>query len=97
MDNRLDLFNDINKYLKTTTDDDAILVLFHNKKDGDCFTALAGDWEILSALFSTKGYVNFDKGDKEEFDNIKKMILNTAYNICMTDELIKEQFKNKLL
>ena len=97
MDLRLDFFNALNQYSKDLTDDDALLVLSHNKRDGDCITLLAGDWEILSSLFSIKGYVNLEEGNSEQYNNIKAMILNTAYNICMTDEKIKEQFKTNLL
>lgn len=96
MDLRLDFFNALNEYSSGLTEDDALLVLSHNKKDGDCITLLAGDWEILSVLFSVKGYVNLDQGNREQYDNIKEMILNIAFNICMTDEEIKEIFKIKL-
>ena len=54
MDYRLDMFNSVKKYLSNIDENDAILVLMHNKKDGDCFTALGGDWEILSSLFSVQ-------------------------------------------
>jgi len=96
MDNRLDFFNLIKKYSATLTDDDALLVLSHNKKDGDCITSLVGDWEILSVLFSQKGYVNLTEGTEEMFNNIKKMILNTAYNICVTDDNYKKLMLKKL-
>ena len=96
MDLRLDFYNELNKYVDEFTEDDALLVLSHNKKDGDCLTLLAGDWEILSALFSTKGYVNLTDDNREQYDNIKKMLLNTAYNICMTDNKYKRKFINGL-
>ena len=86
MDNRLDFFSYAEEHAETLTNDDALLILSHNKKQGDCFVSLVGDWEILSVLLSQKGYVNYEKGNTEQFENIKKMILNTAYNICMTDE-----------
>lgn len=97
MDLRLDFFNALNTYTETLTDDDALLVLSHNKKDGDCVTLLAGDWEILSSLFSTKGYVNFENGNKEQFENIKKMILNTAFNICATDDDVRNKFMQEIV
>lgn len=92
MDLRLDFYNELNKYSDGLTDDDALLVLSHNKKDGDCITLLAGDWEILSSLFSINGYVNLNEGNEDQFIKIKEMILNTAYNICMTDDKYKEKF-----
>lgn len=97
MDLRLDFYNSLNEYASELTEDDGLLVLSHNKRDGDCITLLAGDWEILSSLFSVKGYVNLDSGNTEQYENIKKMILNTAFNIIMTDEEVKETFKKALL
>lgn len=96
MDNRLDFFNYLNNYKSKLTSDDALLVLSHNKKDGDCITFLSGDWEILSSLFSIEGYVNFNEGNKEQFENIKNAILNTAFNICMTNSKIKSEFLKQL-
>ena len=92
MDSRLDFFNTLNKYANKLTDNDALLVLSHNKKDGDCITLLAGDWQLLSSLFSVKGIVNFSEGDIKQFENIKKMILNTAFNICVIDTKYKDKF-----
>ena len=96
MDLRLDFYNELNKYSDHLTNDDALLVLSHNKRDGDCVTLLAGDWQILSSLFSVKGYINLTETNKEQFNNVKKMILNTAYNICMADDECKEKFINGL-
>lgn len=92
MDLRLDFFNALNDYAKELTKDDALLVLSHNKKDGDCITLLTGDWEILSSLFSVNGYVNLTEGTQTQFDNIKYAIINTAFNICMTDEKYRVKF-----
>jgi hypothetical protein len=92
MDNRLDFFNSLNNYSATLTEDDAVLVLSHNKKDGDCVSVLLGDWEILSMLLSTEDYVNFKDGNKEQFENIKKCILNSAFNICMNNKETKDKF-----
>jgi hypothetical protein len=91
MDSRLDFFSELNEYAGKLTNDDALLVLSHNKKDGDCIIMLVGDWELLSSLFSVKNYVNLT-GNIEQFENIKKMILNTAFNICATDQKYKDKF-----
>lgn len=96
MDLRLDFFNEINEYSKKLTDDDALLILSHNKRDGDCITLLSGDWEILSSLFSIDGYVNLTEGNQAQFLEIKRMILNTAYNICATDSEYRDKFINGL-
>ena len=95
MDNRLDFFNYIKEYQTTLSDDDALLVLSHNKKDGDCITLLNGDWQILSALFND-GYVNFVNGNRKWLNDIKKSILNIAYNICEFDNKSKRKFLKAL-
>ena len=92
MDNRLDFFSYAEEHAETLTNDDALLILSHNKKQGDCFVSLVGDWEILSVLFSQEGYVNYEKGNTEQFENIKSMILNTAFNIMVNDEKIRNEF-----
>jgi len=96
MNNRLDFFNAINKHCETLTDDDALLFLSHNKKQGDAFFCLVGDWELLSILFSVKGYPNVPEDAKNDFEDVKKMILNTAFNICHTDLEIRELFTKRL-
>jgi hypothetical protein len=96
MDLRLDFFNSLNQYTKELTEDDALLVLSHNKRDGDCITLLSGDWQILSSLFSIKGYVNLTEGNQEQFNNIKNMILNTAFNICASDIECRDKLSNAL-
>jgi len=96
MDNRLDFYNTVNDFSKTLTDDDALLVLSHNKKQGDCIAVLAGDWEILSQMLSTDGYVNTNEQNINTFENIKKSILNTAYNICANDVIVKDRFMEGL-
>ncbi len=97
MDNRLDFFNTLNEHAKTLTEDDAILVLAHNTKDGDCITMLNGNWEILSALLTIDGYVNFENGDDKMFNEIKKGIVQIAFNICMKNEEYKKLMLKKLM
>lgn len=97
MDNRLDFYNALNKHAETLTDDDALLVLSHNKKDGDVVVSLIGDWQLLSMLFSVENLVNVPKEKENGYKDARAFILNTAFNICMTDDKIKEQFKNGLL
>jgi hypothetical protein len=96
MDNRLDFFNTLNKYLETLTDDDALMFIHHNKKDGDALMSLVGDWELLSILFSVNGYTNLPDDESHSYYEVKKMILNTAYNICLADEEAKNRFINNL-
>ena len=96
MDNRLDFFNALKKHVETLSEDDALLVLTNNIKQGDCTTSLYGNWEFLSSLFSIDGYVNLTEENRESYDNIRKMILNTTINIINTDEKVKDTFRNFL-
>jgi hypothetical protein len=96
MNNRLDFIKKLNKHCETLTEDDALLFLSHNKKQGDAVFSLVGDWEFLSILFSVKGYANIPEHLKKEFEDVKKMILNTAFNICHTDLEIREKFTKRL-
>lgn len=89
MDLRLDFYQYIKDFASKITDDDAFLVITHNKKDGDCILSMAGDWEILSSLFSTDDYVNHE--DQEVYENIRSLIINTAYNICRTDDKVRDR------
>jgi len=94
MDYRLDLFNAVGVYEKESTEDDCLFILCHNKKSGDCLSAIIGDTEILSALLSTEGYVK--TSSEEEIEKLKKMqrqILNVAINILNTDKELKKKFE----
>jgi hypothetical protein len=82
MDNRLDFVNTTSKHLETLTEDDTLLVISHNKQQGDLFFSLFGDWENISIIMSNKDAVNHQENSKEQFEEIKKLILNTAVNIC---------------
>lgn len=92
MNNRLDFFNTVQEFSETLTDDDALLVISHNKTVGDAIVTLTGDWKIISALFSTEGYVKKTNNYKGTFDSIRQMILNVAYNICLNDEEFEKGF-----
>tara|TARA_R110000851_G_C12955969_1_gene553793 strand:- start:448 stop:942 length:495 start_codon:yes stop_codon:yes gene_type:complete len=85
MDNRLDFANSTNNHLETLTEDDTLLVITHNKKEGDLFFSLFGDWENISMIMSNKEAVNHSSESEKQFNDIKKLILNTALNICEQD------------
>jgi hypothetical protein len=85
MDNRLDFVNNTTRHLETLTEDDTLLVISHNKKQGDLFFSLFGDWENISIIMSNKEAVNHSEDSKKQFEEIKKLILNTALNICEKD------------
>lgn len=85
MDNRLDFTNETRRHLKTLTEDDTLLIIAHNKKEGDLFYTLFGDWEDISIIMSNKNVVNHEDGSEDDFNKIKKLILNTSLNICNED------------
>ena len=93
MDNRLDFSNITREYLQTLSEDDTLLVIGYNKKEGDLFFTLAGDWEDISFIMSDKNVVNHIEDSKNDLDQIRKLILNTALNICDKDPIVL----NKLL
>lgn len=97
MDNKLDFFNVVSEYQKTLAEDDALLVLSHNSKNGDCIQFLSGDWEILSALLSEEENLAFTEGDNVNYRNIQKAVLSIAYNIIMKNEEYKKKFLEKVL
>jgi len=85
MDNRLDFFNTVGRHLETLTDDDSLLIISTNRKQGDLFFSLVGRWEDLSLILSDKEVVNHREKTEEQFKDIQKLILNTALNICDKD------------
>jgi dsRNA-specific ribonuclease len=98
MDYRLDLYNAVDNYNQNANKDDVAIIIIHNKADGDLFTSFTGDWEILSAALTTKGYINESNTDEgnEAIENMRAAILNIAYNIAMKDETVKQKFKTAL-
>tara|TARA_R110000782_G_scaffold185603_1_gene275724 strand:- start:343 stop:663 length:321 start_codon:yes stop_codon:yes gene_type:complete len=88
MDNRLDFSNTTREYLKTLTEDDTLLVMGYNKKEGDLFFTLFGDWEDISLIMSDKDFVNHQEDSKDDLNQIRKLILNTTLNICHKDSIV---------
>ena len=96
-DSTLDFYNEVKKVSEELTEDEALLVISHNHKEGHSVQALAGDWQTISALLSTNGYVNLDTPEQEEvYENIKRLFLNTALNICATDRKTRKRFMRGL-
>ena len=94
MDNRLDFANYITKHLKTLTKDDTLFVISHNREEGDLFFSLFGDWEDISLIMSNKDVVNHSEESKEDFQEIRALMLNTALNICEQDtKMLNALFK----
>jgi len=96
MDLRLDFYSALNKYAEKLSEDDSLLVLSYNRKDGDCITLLEGEWNDLSALLSTEGIVEHVNGSEVAFENIRKAVLNMALNICSTNKGHKEKLATAL-
>ena len=100
MDNRLDFVNYTTKHLETLTEDDTLFVISHNREEGDLFFSLFGDWEDISLIMSNKDVINHSGESKQDFQEIKVLMLNTAINICdqdtkMLNVLLKELKKLK--
>ena len=95
MNNRLDFYNEANKYLETLSEDDYFMMVGHNKKDGDLMLTAFGDWEQFSTIFSNKEVLTQQDG-LEGYDNIKSTLLNTVFNICAQDVETKNTFINSL-
>lgn len=96
MDNRLDFVNYVSTHLDSLEEDDTLLVISHNKKQGDLFYTFFGEWESISLIMSNKNAVNHTEKSEENFEEIKNLILNTAVNICKKDNEIKDKFINIL-
>lgn len=91
MNNRLDFYNALGDHLETLGDDDTLLVISHNRKDYDLFYSFFGSWEDISLIFSNKYAVNHKGESKIQLEQIKEVILNTAYNICNEDEKVRDK------
>jgi hypothetical protein len=96
MDNRLDFYNNVENFIETLTDETACLVLCHTPTEGDFILAFHGNWEYLSSPFSTMDYVKLNEDNKERYEMTKNFILNTAFNICNSNNEIKESFIKSL-
>jgi len=66
----------------------------HAVDDGKLYIDLEGNKELFSLIFSSKKYVN--ELDSVSFLEARKLILNTALNICNEDEEIRNKFLVKL-
>ena len=66
----------------------------HAVDDGKLYIDLEGNKDLFSLIFSSKKYVN--ELDSVSFLEARKLILNTAINICEQDEEIKQKFLTQL-
>jgi len=82
-DNSFDLFNAVRKIQENITEDDALLVICHDSKEGNLFMASDGELSLLSAVMSNENdYVNLcDDAEKYYHERIQNDILNIAINI----------------
>jgi hypothetical protein len=85
MNKRLEFINSLNNYIKESDKDEAILVITHNMKTHDLVLAFNGEWETISLIMSNHNAVNHSETSIDTYNNIKKLILNTAVNICKED------------
>jgi len=87
MDYRLDLYNAVSNYLENANEDDNILIIAHNNKEGDCMFAEYGDSTHIPTLL-TEG--------RKELHNIRESILYAAIYIISTDKMERERFINAI-
>lgn len=89
---------EINSFSLGMGEEQALLVIMNDEENADGMLFLNGDWGLISSLISTKGYVNEpNEVDKPYLNDIRKLILNTAYNMCNNDEKVKNSFLEGLL
>ena len=91
-DSKLDFFNELNRFSDTLTEDDSLMVVSYNEKDGGLILNLAGDPEMLSLIISNNEAVKEDQGSKEVLEDIQKIILNASYSILMNNKKYKKKF-----
>ena len=91
-DSKLDFFNELNRFSNTLTEDDSLLVVSYNEKDGGLILNLAGDPELISLIISNNEAVKEDQGSKEVLEDIQKIILNASYSILMNNKKYKKKF-----
>lgn len=98
MDNRLDFYQVLKEHLNTLTDDDSILVLAYNKKQGDFLISCDGDLEDISKVlcFPEENKDDFFGKDRNKADEVTKQILNFAYNICNNNKYYRDKMINGL-
>lgn len=83
LDNRLDFYSAIQKYAGSLSEDDAILVLSCNHKEGDVFSLLKGDVGVLSSLFCKDGFVYQETNDENDM-RLKTATMKAVFDICFT-------------
>lgn len=82
------------KYTDTLNlEDDAFIVIANNNKTGDLIMGSYGNWEDISLILSNKDVVNHTEESITTYAEIKRLVLNTALNICNEDENIRDMFK----
>lgn len=83
LDNRLDFYTAIQKYAGSLGENDAIFVLSCNHKEGDVFSLLKGDVDILSSLFCKDGFVYQETNDENDV-KLKTATMKAVFDICFT-------------
>jgi len=99
MDERLDLFNAIKLYDKNRTENDALLVLAYNKKEGDLMLAMSGDVDILSAVMENDNeWLELVKCEEKKVTHYDMQLafLNITINILRTNDDLYKKFKKEL-
>jgi hypothetical protein len=97
IDYRLDLFNAVDKFNENMNPESDALFIISKSNDGDNFSALTGNAEILYLMLSRFDFIeNLSNEQKESFKSMQAFILNSAFTILMYNENDREIFINEL-
>lgn len=87
----------VNKYLSTTEDNDAFLLLCFNNETIESIGITDCNWERLATLVQHKHLNTMSENSKEVFGNVRDVILNIAFNVLLDDSEKRIDFINNLL
>lgn len=91
------LKKELGKVSEELNHDRAIMfTVAHDVDSAKMLLAFSGNWEVFSTIFSKDTYINQTPESNIDFQKAKKMILNTALNICSENEDTLNAMVNKL-
>lgn len=96
MDRRLDFYNTVSEYNAGLTDDDTLLVINYNKKDGDIMICQQGEWDVLAGLLSSFKMMGVEDRGFASLQDARDMFLHVSHMICAADPGIAEEFYDKI-
>jgi hypothetical protein len=95
IDYRLDLFNAVDKFNESMNPESDALFIISKSNDGDNFSALTGNVDMLYLMLSRFDFVeNLSNEQIESFKSMQAFILNSAFHILEYNENEREIFIN---